>query len=65
MALPANASKIFAYAGRHGHKDLLGKAAPYLIGTPLHEIVSVLPIHLIVPWVRSCFFLCMLFANMF
>lgn len=53
MALPDNACKIFAHAGRHGHTALLGKAAPYLIGTPLQEIVAELPGHLIGPWVRS------------
>lgn len=52
MALPDNALNIFAYAGRHGHKDLLGNAAPFLVGTPLHEVVAELPAYLIIPWVR-------------
>lgn len=53
MTLPANALKIFAYAGRHGYKDILGKTAPHVIGTPLDKVVSELPGYPIVPWV--CF----------
>lgn len=49
MALPDNAFKIFIHAGRHGHNVLLGKAAPYLVRTPLDEIASELPGHLMVP----------------
>lgn len=53
MSLPKNALEIFAHAGKHGHKTLLTKAAPYLVGTPLDKVVSELPEHLIVPWVCS------------
>ncbi|KAF9458529.1 hypothetical protein BDZ94DRAFT_1325460 [Collybia nuda] len=52
MTLPDYAHTIFIHGGRHGHKFLLGKAAPYLIGMPLDEMVSELPGHLIVPWIK-------------
>lgn len=52
LTLPANAPKVFAYAGRHGYIDLLSRTAPPLLGTPSHEVVSEIPGHLIIPWVR-------------
>ncbi|KAF9458530.1 hypothetical protein BDZ94DRAFT_1325461 [Collybia nuda] len=52
IMLPENAHQIFFHAGRHGHKPLLGKAAPFIIGTPLDEIVSELPVNLVVPWIK-------------
>lgn len=53
MSLPENAPEIFAHAARHDCRGLLGKAAPYLVGTPLDEVIPQLPGHLVVPWVCS------------
>ncbi|KAF9461563.1 hypothetical protein BDZ94DRAFT_1371098, partial [Collybia nuda] len=51
MSLPENALNVFTYAGRHGYEDLLVKSAFHLIGTPLPEVISVIPRFLVVPWV--------------
>jgi len=40
------------YAARHDYLPLLYDVAPLVIETPLLGILSLLPQHLIMPWVR-------------
>ncbi|KAF9058906.1 hypothetical protein BDP27DRAFT_532729 [Rhodocollybia butyracea] len=53
--LPAQASAIFGFAGKHNYPYLIAAASPLLIGKPLTEIARVLPPHLFVPWVSLVF----------
>ncbi|KAF9449721.1 hypothetical protein P691DRAFT_618541, partial [Macrolepiota fuliginosa MF-IS2] len=44
---------VMIYAGRHGHHDLLDRAAPLVIAEPLKATLDVLPPSLVVPWVSQ------------
>ncbi|KAF5380013.1 hypothetical protein D9615_006295 [Tricholomella constricta] len=50
--VPEHAAAVFEYASRHGYKEIMGQAAPFLLDTPLHEIVGMFSAELVVPWVR-------------
>lgn len=45
--------EILVYAVKHAYKELMDEAAPYLLSTPLSEMISKLPSHLVVRWVRT------------
>ncbi|TRM57747.1 hypothetical protein BD626DRAFT_513926 [Schizophyllum amplum] len=46
-----HAIRVFEYAAKHNHRDILDVAAPYTIGTDLHIIQSRVPASFILPWV--------------
>jgi hypothetical protein len=51
--LPQHAEGILAYAAKHNYLDILDLAVSSAIKTPLHETASLLPTHLVVPWVTK------------
>lgn len=50
--LPQHSDAILAYAARHNYPDLLDAAALSALKIPLHELVVLLPTHLVIPWVQ-------------
>ncbi|KAF5380019.1 hypothetical protein D9615_006293 [Tricholomella constricta] len=48
--LPDHAAEVANFASRHGYRDLLGWAAPFLLDIPLDEIVKMLSLDTVVPW---------------
>ncbi|KAJ6537290.1 hypothetical protein DFH09DRAFT_931013, partial [Mycena vulgaris] len=49
--LPNYAAEILSYAARHDYPILAAEAAPNLIEMPLVEVASILPPHILLPWV--------------
>ncbi|KAF9457609.1 hypothetical protein BDZ94DRAFT_1175170, partial [Collybia nuda] len=47
-----NAVDVTLYAAKHGYTDILDITYPLVLKEPIGEIVSKLPYHIVVPWVR-------------
>jgi hypothetical protein len=49
--LPAHAPEILTYAARHDYPIIVAEVAPILIDMSLVDIVTLLPPHILLPWV--------------
>ena len=50
-ALPKMPVEVMVYAAKHGYPDLAREAAPSLVDKPLKDMVKMLPLSLVLPWV--------------
>ncbi|KAJ7907681.1 hypothetical protein B0H13DRAFT_1715765 [Mycena leptocephala] len=49
--LPSHAPEILTYAARHDYPTVVAEVAPILIDMPLVNIATLLPPHILLPWV--------------
>lgn len=53
------------YAAKHDYTDILEDAYKLVLKEPLGEIITKLPPHLVIPWVRELYILGRSFADVF
>ncbi|KAJ7613869.1 hypothetical protein DFH06DRAFT_1241937 [Mycena polygramma] len=50
--LPEHAPEVLSYAARHDYPIVVAEVAPLLIDMPLVDIVTILPPHILLPWIK-------------